>query len=312
MGTKAAQVANEAWLEQLSNPATQKTAVAGLDKFIRAELREEGAYRKILPMEQAKDENLVPWIGTDAPVLIQWKEPRSVGAMTIPFAGNPRGVTIRGENFPIFFNTIVGPRYMKDVNSLRVYPYDIRQVLTDHCLRDIQEEEDRRWFVDTVDAVLGTVNTASPATGYVQYRGLSGGWGRENVVESMKIIRGGPTKTAAALCVINSVTAIDFMKWGFDEVGGDKSQDILWNGDSSWAENEFLNVKWLITIKHGLVGNGTIYQFGQPEYMGYSYYLTDVTMYAERHAERIEFYPFETIGGALGNFGAIGRADLTA
>jgi len=308
----AAQVVNSTLLEQLATPGLQKQAEDAINSFTRSEMREEGAFRKIMPMKDLADDELDAQIGTDSPVKIFWKEPGSPGAMSIPFAGSPRAFFIRGANYPMYFTRITGPKHIKDVDELRVYPYDIRQVLTDHAIRDVQEEEDKRWFTDGVDAAMIGLNTVSPFTGAMQWKSLTGGWTRGNVVEAMKSLPRGTTKTKADTCVINSVTVYDFQKWGRDEWGGDISQDILKNGraEGSWLSGDFMQARWLVTIKHNLVPDGTMYAFATPEYIGYARALCDITMFIERRGPTIEFYPYETIGAAIGNVGGFTRTDI--
>jgi hypothetical protein len=313
MATKtSAAVINGAFLEKLNNPAMKQAAQEDLNDFVRAEMREEGAFRKIMTMQKLDDTELNPQLGTDLPVKLCWKEPRSPGAMTIPFMGAPRQFFIRGSNFPVYFVEVVGPSHMKHMNELRVYPYDIRQVLTDHSIRDVQEEEDRRAFVDGFDAAMIGVNQVSPFTGVAQWKTIRGGWTRSNLAEALKAVPSGTTKSKPEKCVINAVTVYDFMKWGRDEMGGDMSQDLLKNGRSegNWLSGEFMNVNWLVTIKYNLVPDGALYMFAPEEFMGYSYALTDLTMFIERRAEMIQFHPYETIGAGLGNVGGICRRDL--
>ena len=313
MATKtAAQVVNEAWLEQISNPGMKKQAQDSIDNYTRSILREEGAFRKIIPMEGIQDDELDTQLGTDLPVKIIFKEPLSPGALTVPFNGSPRTFIIRGPNYPVYFTEIVGPKHMKHVDELRVYPFDIRQVLTDHSIRDVMQEEDRRFFTDTIDAALIGPNVVSPFTNQVQWQQIQGGWTRPNIAEALKIMPSGYANVKPDKVVINSVTVYDFQKWGRDEMGGDLSQDILKDGraEGSWLSGDFMQTTWLVTIKKDLVPNGTMYQFATPDYLGKSYSLTDITMYVDRRGPVVEFYPYETIGGALGNIAGCARVDI--
>lgn len=313
MATKtAAQVVNHTFLEQLSNPSMRKQAEDNINSYTRSIMREDGAYRKILPMQELADDELDVQLGTDLPVKIIFKEPLTPGALTVPFAGSPRNFIIRGPNYPVYFAQIDGPKHMKHVDELRVYPFDIRQVITDHAIRDVMEEEDKRWFTDAVDAALIGADETSPFTNQVQWRTLSGGWTRDNVVEAMKTLPRGMARLKADKIVINSVTVYDFQKWGRDEMGGDMSQDLLKNGraEGSWLVGDFMQATWLVTIKHNLVPTGTMYQFATPEYVGKSFALSDITMFVDRRGPVVEFYPYETIGGAIGNVAGIARVDV--
>jgi hypothetical protein len=313
MATKsAAQVVNATLLEQLASADMRKQAEDNINSYTRSIMREDGAYRKILPMQELADDELDVQLGTDLPVKIIFKEPLTTGALTIPFAGSPRAFIIRGPNYPVYFTQITGPKHMKHVDELRVYPFDIRQVLTDHSIRDIMEEEDRRWFSDTVDTAMIGADQTSPYTNNVQWRTLRGGWTRENVVEAMKTLPRGDANLKPDKVVINSVTVYDFQKWGRDEMGGDMSQDLLKNGraEGNWLVSDFMQATWMVTIKKNLVADGTMYMFSTEQYLGKSFSLSDITMFIDRRGPVVEFYPYETIGGALGNLSGVGRADI--
>lgn len=305
---------NAAVLEQLANPAMQKQAEDSINSYTRLEMREEGCYRKIIPMVDLPDSELDAVLGSALPMKLCWKQPMSPGALSIPFMGSPRSFFIRGPNYPVFFHEIAGPRHMTNINELRVYPYDIRQLLMDESVRDIMEEEDKRFLVDGVNAGLIGQEQVSPFTGAKQWRRFRGGWTRHNVIETFKIIPEGSTNGSTDTVLINNSTVREFQKWGRDEMGGDMSQELIKNGKKvgQWLEGEFLQVRWLVTIKRNLVPNGSMYMFSTPDYMGKSFALQDVTMHIKREANQLAYHPYETIGGALGNLAGIARADVTA
>ena len=85
------------------------------------------------------------------------------------------------------------------------------------------------------------------------------------------------------------------------------SQDLLKNG---WSEQEFMNARWIITIKRDLVPDDSIYTFAAPKFIGKSYLLEDTTLYVKREAFLLEFFGYESMGSAIGNTNAMGRADF--
>jgi hypothetical protein len=108
--------------------------------------------------------------------------------------------------------------------------------------------------------------------------------------------------------LINNVTIREILKWGRDEVGGDFSQDLLKNG---WSEQEFMNARWIITIKRDLVPDNTIFMFADPKFIGKSFMLEDTTMYIKREAYMLEFFAYETLGGSIGHTGGLARVDFS-
>jgi hypothetical protein len=69
-------------------------------------------------------------------------------------------------------------------------------------------------------------------------------------------------------------------------------------------------VKWIITIKKGLVATNTMYQFADPKFIGKSYILEDTTMYIRREAYMLEFFAYETMGGTIGHTSGLARVDF--
>jgi hypothetical protein len=97
------------------------------------------------------------------------------------------------------------------------------------------------------------------------------------------------------------------VKWGRDEAGGDLSQDLLERG---FAEREIMGVRWIVTIKRDLVPDSTTFQFAEPKFLGKFFILEDTTMYIDRKAFMLEFYAYESLGSAIANVAAVGRADF--
>ena len=107
--------------------------------------------------------------------------------------------------------------------------------------------------------------------------------------------------------LVNNITIKEVAKFSRNEMGGDLSVDIMRNG---WSLQEFMGVRWIITIKKGLVANNTMFHFADPKFIGKSYVLEDTTMYIRREAYMLEFFAYETMGGTIGHTGGLSRADF--
>lgn len=298
--------ANQVLLDYLTTPGMEKRAVDAVHDFTRLKIREEGFYRKILPQIPISDEDLDLAVDTDKPMKIVEKEPDNPPAITVPFASLPMNMYIYGPRYRVLFERILSPRFTKDINELRTYRMDIRQVLSDNAIKDMLAAEDGA-FLTAVDTALVGPNVVVPTSNEVQWATIPGGLTRTNVVESMKILRRTPSNLPVNTVLVNHVSVYDILKWGRDEMGGDLSQDMLRNG---WGELEFLNARWLVTIKRNLVPDNTVYYFAEPKFVGKSFLLEDITMYIESKAYFIEFFAYETIGGAIGNTNSLARVDF--
>jgi len=284
----------------------EKRAIDAVNDFTRTKMREDGFYRRIIPPLQIANDELDRQVDTDKPVKVVDKEPDSPAAISIPFANLPINVYIRGPRYRVLFDRIVTPRFTKDIDELRTWVMDIRQVLSDNAIKDMLAEEDSK-FLTAVNAALVGKDVIVPTSGVPQYVGISGGITRDTMQDAFKVMPRTPSHLEVHTVLINNVTIREVLKWGRDEMGGDFSQDVLKNG---WSEAEFMNARWIITIKRDLVLDDTIYMFSDPKFIGKNYLLEDTTMYIKREAYMLEFFAYETLGGALGNYSGLARVDF--
>jgi hypothetical protein len=301
-----ARQANETLFAQLGTPGMEKRAIDAVNDFTRTKMREDGFYRRIIPPLQIANDELDRQVDTDKPVKVVDKEPDSPAAISIPFANLPINVYIRGPRYRVLFDRIVTPRFTKDIDELRTWVMDIRQVLSDNAIKDMLAEEDSK-FLTAVNAALIGKDVVVPTSGVPQYVGISGGITRDTMQDAFKVMPRTPSHLEVHTVLINNVTIRELLKWGRDETGGDFSQDMLKNG---WSEAEFMNARWIITIKRDLVLDDTIYMFSDPKFIGKNYLLEDTTMYIKREAYMLEFFAYETLGGALGNYSGLARVDF--
>jgi hypothetical protein len=103
---------------------------------------------------------------------------------------------------------------------------------------------------------------------------------------------------------VNNITIKELLKFGRDEMGGDFSQEIIKNG---WAETNFLNCRWIVTIKQNLVRNDEMYMFASPKFIGKNYELEPTTMYIRREAYMLEYFAYQTAGGSFGSTNGLAK-----
>jgi len=300
------QVLNEELFAQLETPGMEKNALDAVNEFTRVRVREDGFYRKIIPPVQVSNDDLDRQVDTDKPVIVVDKEPGSPAAISIPFATLPINVYIRGPRYRVMFDRIVTPRFVKDIDELRTWQMDIRQVLSDNAIKDMLAEEDSK-FLTAVNTALVGANQVVPTSGVIQWETVWGGISRDTVQEALKIMPKTPSHLEVNTVLLNNVTIREILKWGYDEAGGSLSGDFLKNG---WSEIDLMGCKWVVTIKRDLVPDDTFYMFGDPRFIGKSYLLEDTTMHIKREAFMIEFFAYETLGGSIGHTGGLARADF--
>jgi len=300
------QLLNETLFEQLDTPGMQKQAVDAVNDFTRTKMREDGFYRRIMPPLTITNDELDRQVDTDKPVKIVDKEPDSPAAVSIPFATLPTNFYIRGPRYRVMFDRIVSPRAVKDVDELRTYVIDIRQVLSDNMIKDMLAEEDTK-FINTMNTAVGSVNANNSLSGVPQNVTISGGITRDTVVDALKVMPQTPSHFEVETCLVNNITIKELMKWGRDEMGGDFSQDIVKNG---WSETNFLNTRWIVTIKRDLVPNDVMYMFASPKFIGKNYELEPTTMYIRREAFMLEYFAYNTQGGSFGHTNGLAKVQF--
>lgn len=283
-----------------------KEAEDAVNSFTRTKMREDGFFRRIMPPIPITNDELDRQTDTDKPVKIIDKEPDSPGAISIPFATLPLNLYIRGSRYRVSFDRIVTPRFTKDVDELRTWVMDIRQVLSDNAIKDVLAEEDGKFLRAANTAIVGPGRVV-PTSGTVQYEVIAGGITRDTLWDSMKVMANTPSNLEAHVAVCNNITIKEIGKFTHNEMGGSLSEDIMKNG---WSIQEFMGCKWVVTIKKGLVATNTVYFFADPKFLGKSFVLEDITMYVRREAYMIEFFAYETMGASIGNTSAVARVDF--
>jgi hypothetical protein len=301
---------NEAMLTRLTSDdwGLKKEAADAINDYTRVKMREDGFLRRIIPPVTITNDEFDRQVDTDKPVKVIDLEPDAPEAVSVPFAALTVNRYIRGPRYRVMFDRILTPKFTKDVDELRTYDMDIRQILSDISIKDMLATEDGK-FVATLNSLLLGANVVIPSTGVAQYVTISGGITRDTLAEAMKVLPRTPSHLNVATVLINNVSIWDIVKWGRDEVGGDMSQELLRTG---FAEREIMGVRMIITIKRDLVPDSTIFLFAEPKFMGKFFILEDTTMYIDRRAYMLEFFAYESLGACVANVAAVGRVDFVS
>lgn len=288
------------------DPILEKQAEDAVNDFTRSKMREDGFYRRIMPPIPIGNDELDRAVDTDKPIKIVDKEPDSPAAISIPFATLPTNLYIRGPRYRVMFDRIATPRFTKDVDELRTWIMDIRQILSDNAIKDMLAEEDGK-FLRAVNTALVGPGLTVPTSGTVQYEVIAGGITRDTLWDSLKVMPNTPSNLEVHVMLVNNITVKEFGKFTHNEMGGTVSEDIMKNG---WSLQTFIGVKVLVTIKKGLVPTNTAYHFADPKFIGKSYVLEDTTMYIRREAYMLEFFAYATMGGTIGHTSGLARVDF--
>jgi len=317
---------------EFNDESRTKVSRAASD-YIKMKLREEGFLRKILPGQTITGDDLNKQVVTDKPSKIVELEPDSPGAVSIPFGEFPEGTYIHGKRWLVTFSRIATPMFNKDVAELHDYDLDIRQVISDNSLKDLQAEEDGK-LIQACNNIMSTIASSGVTdmkagttitelglgtnSAPLWYNGSASGaagseptLSRENLIDAKKRMSRTDSRLVPEMALCNTRTAMHFEGWNRDHVGGDAAQSLMIDG---WAGNydSWAGLKWITTIKDDLVPDGSVFFFAAPEYLGRLYFLEDTTMYVKREGPMISFFAYEMLGGGIANTAAVSRTDFDA
>lgn len=286
--------AEDGMLKNASDAGTQ---------MIRRRLRENGFSRLILPYKQVSDADLNYLPDTELPVIVEEMEPDSPGAKSIPFNDTADTAFYRGDKFAVYFCKITTPEFTKNVDELRTYKNDLRQIITDNALKDLHVEEDGR-FIKEVDRI-----TSGQEAGMLQQFTTAGFITRSSFAEMCNYLEDRNLNNGVFL--MNRHTAKDYLKLDRAAIGGDLAETLFKQGLSGLNAAEVMGVRHIFTIKRDLVPDGVVYQFAEPDYLGRAYILQDVTMYVEKKKDILRFSAQEKIGLAIANVAGLNKVTFT-
>jgi hypothetical protein len=296
---------NAAFFDCVEN-GREKQAADSLNDFTRLKVRELSFMDNIIAPFKVDDTELDMQYDTDKPCKVFEREPDSPAAVSVPLGTTPTMFYVRGPRYRVMMARILTPRMTKDIAELRTYRMDIRQIVADNMIKDLLAEKDTKYLAAVTTALVGQDQTV-PLTGAVQWKSYAGGMTRTNYIESTKIMPSTSAHLESAVELWNNLTIKEWQKFGRDEMGGDLSQQLLKDG---YAQSEWNNKRRVITIKRGLVPDGTYYQFAGPEYIGKSLYLVDTTVYVKHEGYFIDSFAYWYGGASIANVAGLARTDF--
>lgn len=283
-----------------SDDGVVKKASITTSKATRTQIREEGFQRAIIPFDKITNADL-DYLGDDELAGVWFElEPDSPAARTVPYNSTPNTFTYRAEKYIVLISVITTEEATKNINHLRLYKTDIRQVVNDNMLRDIHTEEDTS-FLSTVNRIVGDeVNLSSnDFTREKQHVNMEGSVSRVNLKRAQSFLT--DRRLPIGVFLVNQRTANEFLGWHRDEVGGELAADLLKNGLKAMERFEMFKVPYIATIKNDLVANGYMYQFTTKEFLGNALMLEDITVTIKKEYDIIRMRAQEQVGFTIGN-----------
>lgn len=297
-----------------SDDGLVKKASAATSKATRTQVREEGFQRAILSFDMITNADLDYFGDSELPGVWFELEPDSPPARNITYNYTPNTFQYQAEKYVVLLSIITTEEATKNVNQLRTYKTDVRQIVNDNMLRDIHTREDVSFIADS-DRIVGsaatayaTVESASPGA----YQNVNMGaatFNRQGVKRAVSYLL--ERKLPVGVFLVNQRTANEFLGWGRDEMGGDLSQDLARKGLKALERFEMFGYPFIATIKNELVANGVMYQYAPREFLGNALMLEDITVTIKKEYDIIRMRAQEQVGLTIANTLGVQKLNYT-
>jgi hypothetical protein len=288
----SAQLLNSNFMRKLEEGRTKEAQAEGT-AFIRSRLRQESFAREILPPVTLSDDEIDRDEFTDLPKKIVEIEPDST-ATFVPFKGTGPQTWFKGPRYSVFFGKTESQRFTKSKFELMTYQNDIRKILSDNSVKDMADEEDRR-FLATINTIVAA-NAAQETDNQVNNAAFTG-FDPAGFRQGMQALVG--RRLPLGKMLMNKSTYLMALELAQGEVG----DDILSRHYDEGVENEekLWGIPVITTIKDDICLDGEVYLFAPQNYLGNFFLLQDATLFIKQEADIVEFWSYAAPGIGIGN-----------
>jgi hypothetical protein len=287
--TVNAQFINQAFLDKIDQGLTKEASVAST-AFVRQRLREDGFTRKILPPVAVTAAELDRQL-TEEPVIIVEKEPDTTAA-SLPFLGRSEIQYWTTPRYPVAFQKLASADFRKSKFELATYRTDIRTVLQENSVKDLQAQEDSSFYngAYTLTGLNGNANRVAP----------SGGFSKAGLMSGVKKMLS--NKLPIGCILMTQSMYADLLTLPSTDIGSPAASD-LFRGQGTL--DNFFGYKIITTNKSDILLDTQALIFAPPQYLGQMYTLQDATMFLKVEQDIIEFTTYESIGIGIGNVNGV-------
>ena len=277
------QFLNQSFLDKIDQGMTKEAGIA-MSAFVRQKLREDGFTRKILEplMVTAADLDRQT---TEEPTIIVEKEPDSIAA-SIPFQARPEIRYFTGPRYAVTFQKVESQEFKKSKFELATYRTDIRTVLQENSVKDIQRQEDLTFY--------NAVNTIATANNNVF--NIAGGFTVQTLMNGIKNLLANQLPVGVVL--MTQQMYADLLKQPATQVGSPLASTLM-KGEATL--DNFFGFKIVTTNKNDILPSNQAIVFAPPQYLGQMYLLQDAMVFLKTEADLITFLTYEAVGIGIGN-----------
>ncbi len=320
------QFLNNAFIDKLDQGLT-KEAGAAMSTFVRQKLREDGFARKIFTPMMVTASDLDRGLDDQPRVIIE-KEPDSIAA-TLPLSGKEEIRYFKGTRYEVGFYKIESKEFIKSKFELATYKTDIRHILQENSVKDLQKEEDSNLITGLAQIFASRMGTdfdgetapAAGAGGFLTSASLDGVTVVDKLMQLIQFMVDDFQKPGKLLVSHQLYLAI--LREPATQLGDTHASEAFKNGsiDKFYGfefitsnKSDLLSSEFLTTGVPGTTRatKGDIAIAFAPEaYLGQFYSLQEPTVFLKSEADMISFKTYESIGIGIGNTKAfvIGQID---
>jgi len=283
-----AQYINSNFVRKIEEGRT-KEAEAESSAFIRDKLRQEAAVRELIIPQGISEEEIDRDEFTDQPKKIVDKEPDSV-ATFVQFQGTGRRTWFRGKRYAVYFGKVESQRFTKSKFELMTYTSDIRKILSDNSVKDMADEEDKKFYElvnDIIVAAAGAQTTTGPFQSATFKAAMQSLLDRRRPVGKLLMTK---SRYMDAIDLPATTVGDVIAQRHFDE--GIEASQKLWG------------LPVVTTIKSDIYPGNKAWVFSPQmpnNFLGNFFLLQDATLYIKQEAAIISFWSYEALGIGIGN-----------
>lgn len=295
------QYLNQSFIDKLDQGMTKEASVAA-SAFIRQKLREDGFTRKIMDPTYVTAAELDRQL-TDEPAIIVEKEPDSVAA-TMPFTGRADARYFKGSRYAVTFTEVTSQNFVKSKFELMTYRTDIRTILQENSVKDLQKIEDQSFYNNAMAIAQAYGNyyqIANPST-------LFGDGTKQKIMTAVSYMLQKQLPVASILMTQTLYSKL--LTQPATDIGS-PTAGALFGGQANL--DNFFGYKVITTNKNDILPDNRIMVFTAPSFLGQFYVLQDALCTIRTGVEgpnMVSFQTTESIGLGIGNTNGIIIADL--
>lgn len=288
--TMNVQFLNQAFIDKIDQ-GLEKEAGAAMSAFVRQKLREDGFTRKVLTPQTITASDLDRGLD-DQPRVIVEKEPDSVAA-SMSLSGKTEVRYFRGSRYEVPFYKISSQRFKKSKFELATYKTDIRQILQDNSVKDIQKQEDENFI-----AGLKAIQTEARGAAFVT---PTGDRVTDKLMDLVKTLVTDEQKPSKIL--MSHQLYLTMLREPATQLGDAVASEHFKSGsmEGFYGFDIVTSNKAGILSSDGVKKGDLVAVFAPETYLGQFYSLQEPTVFLKAEADMIEFETYESIGIGIGN-----------